>query len=65
MNQKEYKLIGRIFKKNIEDTSAKALAYNVPVVSKAIAQQFADVLEKNYPKTFDRDKFLESCGLSK
>lgn len=63
MNQKEYKLIAETI---VEHHKQVVRVYGKGTESftvHAIATRFAKKLEKEYPKTFDRNKFLKACGL--
>jgi len=52
MNQKEFELIAEVLKANLDDGGELTIIYG-----------FADRLEEQYPATFDKDKFMKSCGL--
>lgn len=64
MTKKDYELIARIFHKNITSNHPKEteVRFRATTISKAMAQQFADVLATNNPR-FDRTKFLKACGI--
>jgi hypothetical protein len=56
MNQKEFELIAEVIVNNFS-------GWGQDSVRTTLVNDFADELAKNYPKTFNRDKFLKACGL--
>lgn len=72
MNQKEYDLIASVFKKEIgfcreyaKDTD-KIIANSFSESERVLismAWRLTYMFEEQYPKTFDRYKFLTACGI--
>jgi len=59
MNQKEYNLIAEVIRYAIDKEYPSS---NTEVIEK-LAKYMTLKLEFNYPKTFDRTKFLKACGI--
>lgn len=57
MNQREYELIAYILSYMPNFTGIKISDHE------RIVLQFAATLQENYPKSFDKDKFMKACGL--
>lgn len=64
MTKKDYELIARIFHKNITDNDPRVSQqlWTAQQIATATAKQFADVLKSTNPK-FDRERFLQACGV--
>ena len=65
MNQKEYELIGAVFKGHLHSADTHTLKQHREIERYALEgaiKTMADALEAEY-KSFDRIKFLEACGL--
>jgi len=56
MNQKEFLIIAGV----LRDMYDMPLWHDVTGIT---IFKFTEALEQNYPKTFDRDKFMKACGL--
>lgn len=70
MNQKEYELIAEVIRgRKINATQSAHFGYSQKEIEDWLAvltdlQDFmAYELARNYPKTFDHDKFIKACGL--
>jgi hypothetical protein len=59
MNQREYELIAAVF----VYTKEQGIPRVDPETVDTTARFMALFLQHNYPKTFDRAKFLKACGL--
>jgi len=58
MNQKEYELIASVFANH-----RKMYGGRTDSVVTELIEDMADYIGMEYPKTFDRDKFLKACGI--
>lgn len=59
MNQKEYELIAGVYHRAFIQLSTVKQADQW----RDMVFEMARMLEDNYPKTFDRAKFLKACGI--
>lgn len=66
MNQKEYELIAGVFKGHLHSADTHTLKAHRTIERYALEgtiETMADILQRTYPKTFDRNKFLKACGV--
>lgn len=66
MNQREYTILGGAIHRTLTIVSLDKNAVRRQAKRDAIRLLVSDLdgtLGHEYPKTFDRDKFLEACGL--
>lgn len=74
MNQKEYDLIATTIRDRLDGNNAAYMSFQRQedklacaaryFEDKKIVEDLALALAENYPKTFDRTKFLTACGLA-